>query len=185
MMTIGQPNDWLIRKKGDLVASVIVSDGAPSPSKPRCLGLLNEIAEAERRGFAYLTTWADACRDPEVETTLRLVAAREAEHSASFARRVVELGFRVRPRDDNDEEVSRLEVACSDLDDKAKFEALGYGSAPTEDLHDVFERYFEDHTIDPATGALLGRFIAEERDSGRLLAQAYQGLLARTCRPVD
>lgn len=165
------------------MTSVVVDEAVSSPSKPKCLGLLNEIAEAERRGCEYLTAWADACRDPQVEAKLRTVAAREAEHSASFARRVVELGFRVRPRDENDEERRRLEIARSDRDDKAKFEALGYGLASAEESHDIFETYFEDHAIDPATGALLGRFIAEERDSGRLLASAYQGLVSRTFPP--
>lgn len=147
-------------------------------AKPRFLGLLNEISEAERRGFTYLTAWADSCSDPAVETTLRTVAAREAEHSASFARRVVELGFRVRPRDDNAEERERHDVAVSDRDDRAKFEALGYGR-PAGDGADVFDGYFQDHTIDPVTGGLLGRFIAEERDSGRILRAAYEDLCRR------
>ena len=33
-----------------------------------------------------------------------------------------------------------------------------------------------DESIDPQTGALLGRFIAEERDSGKRLRSAYQQL---------
>lgn len=162
------------------MSAVITESAVPARDKPRFLGLLNEISEAERRGSVYLTTWADRCTDPEVEATLRTVAAREAEHSASFARRVVELGFRVRTRPDNAEETHRLELVQSERDDRAIFEALGYGKALPADEPDIFDGYFADHTIDPATGALLGRFIAEERDSGRILRRAYADLVART-----
>lgn len=166
------------------MAAVITEGSAPGREKPRFLGLLNEISEAERRGCAYLTAWADRCPDPEVETTLRTVAAREAEHSASFARRVVELGFRVRPRPDTDEEAQRLELVLSESDDRAVFEALGYGKPRPSDEPDVFDGYFADHSIDPVTGALLGRFIAEERDSGRLLRRAYEQLVSRAVTAV-
>ena len=155
-----------------------ITDPRPAPARPRFLGLLNEIAEAERRGHAYLTAWADRCTDPDLEPVLRTVAAREAEHSASFARRVVELGFRVRPREDTGEEQHRMDAVRSGPDDRATFEELGYGAPRTEDEPDVFDRYFADHSIAPATGALLGRFIAEERDSGRMLRVAYEALVA-------
>ncbi len=166
------------------MAAVITENAAPAPEKPRFLGLLNEISEAERRGSLYLTAWADRCSDPEVEQALRTVAAREAEHSASFARRVVELGFRVRPRPDSEDEARRLELVASGRDDRAIFEALGYGEVRAADEPDIFDGYFADHTIDPVTGALLGRFIAEERDSGRVLRRAYEGLVARTDAPA-
>ena len=34
---------------------------------------------------------------------------------------------------------------------------------------DIFDKFFSDHSIDIQTGELLGRYIAEERDSGRRL----------------
>ena len=37
---------------------------------------------------------------------------------------------------------------------------------------------FDDKSIDIQTGALLGRYIAEERDSGRLLTSCYRQLCA-------
>lgn len=159
--------------------ATVTDDAAPARAKPRFLGLLNEISEAERRGWEYLSVWADRCADPEVERALRIVAAREAEHSATFARRVVELGFRVRPRPDTEEETRRLELARSESDDRAVFEALGYGGGRGGDEPDIFDGYFADHSIDPLTGALLGRFIAEERDSARVLRGAYEELVAR------
>jgi hypothetical protein len=35
---------------------------------------------------------------------------------------------------------------------------------------------FNDHSIDIATGTLLGRYIAEERDTGRMLRCCYEQL---------
>jgi hypothetical protein len=142
--------------------------------KPSYLGLLNAIAVAEGNGHRFLTEWADRSTDPQVETALRTVAAREGEHSYSFARRVVELGYRVRPRPLTDEEKLQIEVAGSEKRDVEKFEALGYADEPA--TSDIFEGYFKDHSIDPVTGALLGRFVCEERDSGRILRQAYRRL---------
>lgn len=175
-----RPNDWLVPVSGGMeLPSATSVERRTGPAKPRYLGLLNEIAEAERRGYLYLSAWADRCTDPDVEAALRTVAAREAEHSASFARRVVELGFRVRPRPDNDEERRRMELIDADLGDLATFEALGYRRVPAEGEADVFDGFFSDHSIDPATGALLGRYIAEERDSGRILRAACEALAAR------
>ena len=45
-------------------------------------------------------------------------------------------------------------------------EARSRATEPTEPA-DQFARFFEDTTIDPQTGELLGRYIAEERDTGR------------------
>ena len=41
-----------------------------------------------------------------------------------------------------------------------------------------------DTTIDPQTGALLGRFIAEERDTGRRLKACYQALKNSAEKPM-
>jgi len=41
-----------------------------------------------------------------------------------------------------------------------------------------FDNVFADHTIDVQTGMLLGRYIAEEHDSARLLRQCYEALVA-------
>lgn len=160
------------------MASEPITPPRAAPAKPRFLGLLNEIAEAEKRGHRYLTA-ADRCTDADLRRALRTVAAREAEHSASFARRVVELGFDVRARDDTEEERRRMDLVGAGFDDRATLEGLGYGTPRPDDQPDVFDRYFADHTIDPVTGALLGRFIAEERDSARILHAAYETVVAR------
>ena len=48
---------------------------------------------------------------------------------------------------------------------------------------DVFASFFDDTTIDPVTGALMGRYIAEERDTGRMLRACHAELAATTPQP--
>jgi hypothetical protein len=152
-----------------------VAEPAVAP-KPSYLGLVNAIAVAEGHGHRSFTDWADRTADPDMEAVLRLVAAREGEHSSTFARRVVELGYRVRPRPLTEEEEHRAEVAASDHSDLEKLLTLGYGKDAGD--ADTFDGYFRDHSIDPTTCALLGRFIGEERDSARMLRQACVRLQA-------
>jgi len=146
--------------------------------KPSYLGLLNAIALNETRAYEYLQAWIAATPDPEVRQVLRTVAAREGEHGMTFAKRVNELGFEVRERDDQGLE-ERIPVAAStDISDVEKFERFG--------LHELakvlcyFDDVFKDHSIDVQTGELLGRYIAEEHDSCRLLRSCYDGLVARS-----
>ena len=50
----------------------------------------------------------------------------------------------------------------------------------------LFDGFFRDHTIDIATAELLGRYIAEERDTARLLRGCYEQLRARVpAEPVS
>jgi hypothetical protein len=158
-----------------------VTENPPTaaPARPSYLGLLNAIAVAELRGSQNLTAWADVCTDPDVEQAIRKVAVREGEHSFTFARRVVELGYRVRHRENTEDEDRRFKISgATDMTDLEKFVALGYENDPDLDL-EYMNAYFTDTTIDPVTGALLGRFICEERDSVRVLRQAYLDTRAR------
>jgi hypothetical protein len=147
--------------------------------KPTYLGLLNALAEAEWRAYEYLGAWAEQTDDEEVRAVLRKVAAREGEHGMAFAKRLDELGYQVRHRPPGEEEQARAEVARSDRSDLEKLECLGYGRPYDPDRPDVFDSFFTNHTIDPITGALLGRYIAEERDTERLLRACYATLSAR------
>jgi len=141
--------------------------------KPSYLGLLNAIAVAESRAHAYLTAWAGVTKSDEVRAVLLKVAAREGEHGMSFARRINELGYNVRVKDDGDTDKA-IALVTSDCSDLEKMEALKLHRLDTGDKPDVFDDFFKDHTIDVATGALLGRYIAEERDSARVLRQCYE-----------
>jgi hypothetical protein len=147
------------------------------PEKPSYLGLLNAIAVAETRAHEYLTAWIEVTPSAEVCAVLRTVAAREGEHGMAFAKRLDELGFQVRVKDDPDH-ARRLEIASSDRSDLEKMRALGLDRLDTGDEPDLFDGFFRDHSIDVRTGELLGRYIAEERDTGRMLRACYAQLEA-------
>lgn len=147
--------------------------------KPTYLGLLNEIAATEARAHAYLLVWADATPDPVLAAGLRTVAYREGEHGKTFAKRINELGFEVDPADE-EAIASRVAIAGSDLPDHEKGQLLGVLSvSDTENALRRFDDIFEDHSIDIRTGQLLGRFVAEEHDTVRLLSGCYQVLRDR------
>ena len=141
---------------------------ATTTEKPSYLGLLNAISCAETRAGAYLSAWADVTPDPEVRAVLCKVALREYEHGAAFAKRINELGFELRETDDPSFE-KNMEIVRSDRSDLEKLEAIGLLRFCSDDEPDIFDGFFRDHSIDIQTGELLGRYIAEERDTLRLV----------------
>ena len=147
--------------------------------KPSYLGLLNAIACAESHAHTYLNVWAEVTADDEVRALLRKIAVREGEHGMAFAKRINELGYEVRdtpdPRFDE-----QMEIVQSDRSDLDKLEALGLLKIKTDDEPDIFDGFFRDHSIDIQTGELLGRYIAEERDTLRLLQGCKTNLESRT-----
>lgn len=146
-------------------------------TKPTYLGLLNAIAVGETAAEGFLLAWADTTKDKRLAKTLRFIAMREGEHGKAFAKRMLELGYEVRPGDP-DAEAKALKTARSDKSDLQKFRAFKLGK-PSPKV-DVFDSMFADKTIDPITGGLLGRYIAEERDSTRLFAAEYDRILAKS-----
>jgi len=142
--------------------------------KPSYLGLLNAIAVGESRGQALLEAWAGKTPNAAVAEVLRRVAIREQEHAAAFSKRLCELGYSVRPAPAGDFD-AQLALMKSDRSDREKFDALFQFDQPKAEP-DVLTNLFADTTIDPQTGALLGRFIAEERDSDRRLKACYDQL---------
>jgi len=148
------------------------SKKAASSQTPSYLGLLNAIAVAETEAERFLLGWANVSPNPEVVEALKFVAMREGEHGKAFAKRMLELGHEVRwPASTASD--AKFAMACSSMSDLEKFDAFGVGRKPGGP--DVFDRMFENKDLDPVTGGLLGRYIAEERDSGRVLRTA------RTC----
>lgn len=145
--------------------------------KPSYLGLLNAIAVAEAQAHEYLTVWSDTTPSPDVRNVLLTVAAREGEHGMSFAKRINELGYEVRCNDDSDLQKA-MALVKSDRSDLKKMEKLKLNTLDTGDKPDIFDGLFKDHSIDIRTGELLGRYIAEERDTARLLRSCYEQLLA-------
>ncbi len=147
----------------------------PKSDKPSYLGLLNAVALAEGEAHEYLCAWIEVTPSDDVRAVLRTVAAREGEHASSFARRIDELGYTVRPKR-GDGRNPALDAVTSDCSDLEKMEALGLHRLDRGDEADVFDDFFRDHSIDIATGELLGRYIAEERDTARILRRCYEQL---------
>ena len=140
-------------------------------TKPSYLGLLNAIAVAEAAAHEYLTAWA--ARHAERRRRARCcstVAAREGEHGMSFAKRINELGYEVRRKDDaGREKAARDRGVRPSAPTSRRWRRSELGKLDTGDEPDIFDGFFKDHSIDIRTGELLGRYIAEERDTGRLL----------------
>jgi Mn-containing catalase len=145
--------------------------------KPSYLGLLNAIALGEADGAQYLAAWLSVTDDPDVTRALRTVIARETEHAAAFTKRLDELGYTVLARTDP-KHAKRVRLARSNKSDVEKLEAFGFARDPSSP--DIFDRMFNNHDIDVTTGALLGRYIAEERDTLRLLHGVHRKLRRRT-----
>jgi rubrerythrin len=150
------------------------------PEKPSYIGLLNAISVAESEAECYLEAWAAVTPDDGVRSVLSTVALREGEHGKAFAKRLCELGYGVIPRESD--ATNKMEIASSKtLTDREKFEKLEVGRSVADRAgeNDVFVNMFKDTTLDIQTSALLGRYIAEERDSGRMLSGCYNELCQR------
>ena len=150
--------------------------------KPSYIGLMNAIANSERQGHDLFRDWCHATRDEDLKPVLHMVAIREMEHSWAFEKRLNELGFDLQPS--KNAALSKLtKLLKSKADDVEKFAAFGIGTAPARDKApapaDGLLQILSDQTIDPQTGALMGRFICEERDTGRELNKAYKALMRR------
>ena len=146
--------------------------------KPSYLGLLNAIAVAERRAGEYLACWIAVTPNPDVAKVLHTIALREAEHGLAFEKRLDELGYGVIVKPSKEHSKQMKVAASTELSDRQKFEKLKLGRRLAAGDSDVFDRFFENKDIDPQTGGLLGRYIAEERDTGRRLAGCYEALCA-------
>ena len=143
-----------------------------SEAKPSYIGLLNAISNGERRGHELLSAWAQKTPNAELRGVLNVVAIREAEHAWAFEKRLCELGFGLRPKEDA-KHAERMACACSsEFTDVQKFDFLGLGREPDKSKPDGLLALLADDTMDPQTAGLMGRFIAEERDSGRRLRAA-------------
>ncbi len=149
--------------------------------RPTYLPMLEAIANAERQGHEYYQAWYDHATDPDLKETMRIVATRELEHSLAFTKRIDELGFECQPAKILDFE-NQIEIVTSDCSDYEKLQALELTDLADKILdpeRDPFRRLFNDLTIDVQTGALLGRYIAEERDSARMLAACATAMVAK------
>jgi hypothetical protein len=146
--------------------------------KPSYLGLLNAISNAETDAECYLDAWAKTTPRDDVRSIISTVALREGEHGKAFAKRICELGYALQPRVDESVKDKMAIVSSTSLTDREKFEKLDIARPVDPNKPDIFSTMFNDTNIDIQTGQLLGRYIAEERDSGRLLRGCYEQLCA-------
>ena len=69
------------------------------------------------------------------------------------------------------------------MSDCEKFERLGFAKDPGTGP-DIFARFFDDITMDIQTGELMGRYVSEERDTGRRLRACHAALQAAQPAPA-
>lgn len=157
----------------------------PVPGEPTYFQALRTIAKREGATEKWILKWSETTSDEKLSGMLRWIAVREGEHSIIFRKRVQELTGELIPESGgNDGRVSdAMEiVSSSDLTDKEKFERMGIGNPKdpngprTDTAHASPHNIFDKKDIDPVTGELLGRYIAEERDTGKHLGAYYAAL---------
>jgi len=149
--------------------------------RPTYLPMLEAIANAERQGHEYYQAWYEHATDPELKETMRVVANRELEHSLAFRKRIDELGFECQPAEilDFTKQTAIVTSDCSDWEKLQALELTDLADKVADPKNDPFGKLFRDLTIDVQTGALLGRYIAEERDSARMLAACASAMVAK------
>ena len=143
---------------------------AATTEKPSYLGLLNAISLAETNAGHYLRAWADATSDEDLACCLRFVAARETSHGDVFCRRIAELGYELRRKPDPAAARRLAEVSDPGVSD---LEKIGEEREERGDPFREINRQLAEGAFDPMTANLLTWYIAEERDSGRRLRDAY------------
>jgi rubrerythrin len=148
--------------------------------KPSYVGLLNAVANGERGGHELFKAWGDTTKDQMLKPTLDMVAVREMEHSWAFEKRLSELGFGLKPIT-NKKLKQQVRFLKSNASDEEKFASFGVGQKEDGegDATDGLLQILADKTIDPRTGELMGRFISEERDTGRQLIKAFKAMQRR------
>jgi len=154
------------KKRAEHFASSDANDAAPA-----YYDLLSKIAAGESCGAVAFNAWAKTTPNAAFAKVLKTVAIREAEHSAAFEKRLCELGHVVDFSDVDAKTTKDLEFLASDAGDLEKIQCLGF-----DDLsdRDSLSSLLRDRSIDPITGALMGRFIAEERDTARMVNECCQ-----------
>jgi rubrerythrin len=148
-------------------------EGRAMSDKPSYLGLLNSLGVTESRAHQFFSAWIDKTPNPDLKAVLTTVCLREGEHGMIFAKRVNELGYSLREKPDPGFD-ERMIIASSDMSDLEKFDKLGLATDNPD-----FAAIFNDPTIDPRTGEILGRYIAEERDTLRMFKCCYEELVAQ------
>ena len=151
-----------------------------TPPKPAYLGTLNAISLGEADAGRYLTAWAAVTPDEGLKCALEFVAARETSHGDVFRRRIEELGFELRCTEkdmaESDERCGRYGSAS--VSDEEKIGPQPDGADDGVDPFAQIEKQLGEGLYDPLTALLMRWYIAEERDSGQILRDAYRQVRA-------
>jgi hypothetical protein len=145
-------------------------DSTATPSKPSYLGLLNAIALGESAAAIHFEAWANVTPIPELACVLRFVAAREKSHGEVFCRRIAELGFTLRQTPDVGRAKRLAKWANPEISD---LEKIGPERREADDPFADIRRRMAEGEFDPLTLLLMNWYIAEEKDSGKRLDEAY------------
>jgi hypothetical protein len=143
---------------------------AATLEKPSYLGLLNAISLAESAAGVYLEAWANVTPNEDLACVLRLVAARERSHGEVFCRRIAELGYSLRQKANPRDAEQLAKLANPNISDLEKIPAARDEEA---DPFKEIRRRISEGEFDPMTANLMTWYIAEEKDSGRRLREAY------------
>jgi hypothetical protein len=146
--------------------------------KPEYLGTLNAISLAESEAGVYLEAWANATDDEDLAACLRVVAAREASHGETFCRRIAELGFELKPKSDPQAAARLAKYANPKITD---LEKIGPERQDSEvgNFFAEAEQKIADGYYDEMTCNMMQWYINEEKDSGRILRDAYAKVRAK------
>jgi hypothetical protein len=98
--------------------------------KPSYLGLLNAVSLAESAAHEYLEAWIAVTPSEEVRCVLQTVSAREGEHGKAFAKRINELGYTLRCKEDPNQAKRMALVSSKKRTDLEKMEKLGSRPRP-------------------------------------------------------
>jgi hypothetical protein len=138
--------------------------------KPSYLGLLNAISLAESAAGVYLEAWANVTPIEDLACCLRLVAARERSHGEVFCRRISELGFALKQKTDSRSAAQLAKLADPNISD---LEKIGPEREEEADPFGEIRRRMAEGEFDQMTVNLMNWYIAEEKDSGKRLREAY------------
>ncbi|HZQ37275.1 MAG TPA: hypothetical protein VFD32_15195 [Dehalococcoidia bacterium] len=144
-------------------------------TKPEYLGLLNQISLAESRAGKYLSAWAEVTPNPQLREALSFVAGRETSHGVVFCQLIQRLGFSLKEKEDPKfAEQLRIygDPSVSDRE-KIRYGRYGREEGAIERFFASLDERINDECVDALTRDTLRWYVHEERDSGKVLEEAY------------
>ena len=144
-------------------------------TKPDYLGLLNQISLAESRAGEYLRAWASVTPNPQLREALSFVAGRESSHGVVFCQLIQRLGFSLKEKEDPKFAEQLRIYGDPNVSDREKIRYGRYGreEGAIERFFASLDERINDECVDALTRDTLRWYVHEERDSGKLLEEAY------------